>query len=169
MAGRHEARAKAHGKCQLLSPAEERVLIDWCAHRSAGATPLDRKALQAYVFSISGKYPGKRWNLRFAKRHPTLKLSKPSSLDPKRAQNFNKANIDDYFAKHQNLRDTYGDIPPEHQWNMDEKGIQMGGGRKNVDGTVAELTARIRDYFNAHQAELAANPRFAGLIGRHHV
>jgi hypothetical protein len=31
------------------------------------------------------------------------------------------------------------------------------------------LVPRIREYFNAHQAEFAANPRFAGLIGRHHV
>ena len=27
--------------------------------------------------------------------------------------------------------DQRGGIPPEHIWNMDEKGIQLGGGRKN--------------------------------------
>ena len=29
------------------------------------------------------------------------------------------------------MNEQYGGIPPEHIWNMDKKGIQMGGGRKN--------------------------------------
>jgi len=30
------------------------------------------------------------------------------------------------------LEDDHDGIPPEHHWNMDEKGNQMGGGRKNT-------------------------------------
>jgi hypothetical protein len=29
------------------------------------------------------------------------------------------------------LEKDFDGIPPEHQWNMDEKGVQLGGGRKN--------------------------------------
>jgi len=30
------------------------------------------------------------------------------------------------------LEEQYGGIPPDHHWNIDEKGVQMGGGRKNT-------------------------------------
>jgi hypothetical protein len=84
------------------------------------------------VKAISGSHPGKNWHQRFIRRHPTLALRKASGLDPTRAKNFNLAVITDYFEQRQKeLLDVYGPIPPEHEWNMDEKGIQMGGGRKN--------------------------------------
>lgn len=48
------------------------------------------------------------------------------------ANNFNEATINDYFNKLEELEACFiGGIPPEHKWNMDEKGVQMGGGRKN--------------------------------------
>lgn len=53
-------------------------------------------------------------------------------LDLKHANNFNKAVISDYFNKLEAFHARFpGGIPPEHIWNMDEKGIQMGGGWKN--------------------------------------
>ena len=58
-------------------------------------------------------------------------MSKPSGLDPKHAKNFNCAIVGDYFTKHKQLEEKYNGIPPENQWNMDEKGVQMGGGCKN--------------------------------------
>jgi hypothetical protein len=39
--------------------------------------------------------------------------------------------IRDYFQKITDIEDKYGKIPPTQIWNMDEKGIQLGGGRKN--------------------------------------
>jgi len=39
--------------------------------------------------------------------------------------------VADYFEKRKKLNDKYGGIPPEQDWNMDEKGLQMGGGWKN--------------------------------------
>lgn len=33
---------------------------------------------------------------------------------------------------HKQLEEQYDGIPPEHHWNVDEKGCQMGGGRKNI-------------------------------------
>ena len=66
-------------------------------------------------------------------RHPELRALKPSKLDPKRAKHFNEAIISDYFDKLEELHSRYpGGIPAEHIWNMDEKGVQMGGGRKKT-------------------------------------
>jgi hypothetical protein len=42
----------------------------------------------------------------------------------------------DYFEKRKKLNDKYESlydgIAPEQDWNMDENGLQMGGGRKNT-------------------------------------
>ena len=98
--------------------------------RSITATPLHPKTLRAHIFEISGQLPGKNWHQHFLNRHKELHLAKPNDLDPKRARNFNKTSVTDYFTKRQELHDRFGDIPPEHDWNMDEKGIQLGGRRK---------------------------------------
>jgi hypothetical protein len=127
--GKHKAR---DGNRQLLlTTSQETVLVDWCEHQSKTAVPLNPGDLRSIAYSISGTLPGKTWHRRFERRHPELKLSIPSSLDPKRAQNFNKAAISHYFELCQKIKDDHPDLPPEHMWNMDEKGIQMGGGRKN--------------------------------------
>ena len=58
---------------------------------------------------------------------------KPTKLDPKQAKHFNKAIINDYFDKLEELYSRYpSGIPLEHVWNMDEKGVQMGGGQKKT-------------------------------------
>ena len=75
--------------------------------------------------------PNRRWYEGFLRRHPELKAHKSTGLDPKRANNFNKTIVDDYFEKRQWLNEKYGGIPPEQDWNMDEKGCQFGGGRTN--------------------------------------
>lgn len=129
--GRHKSHQDAASHLQLLTPAEEQVVLDWCEHSSLSAKPLGPQELRTHAFAISGKHPGKRWHYKYSKRHPQLVMSKPCGLDPKRANNFNKNIVSDYFTKCQELEDKYGGIPPENHWNMDEKGIQMGGGRKN--------------------------------------
>jgi len=68
----------------------------------------------------------------FVDRNPWILTAKPGWLDPKHANNFNKAVISDYFDKLEALHAHFPcGIPPEHIWNMDEKGVQMGGGQKN--------------------------------------
>ncbi|KAH9913220.1 hypothetical protein B0H21DRAFT_713963 [Amylocystis lapponica] len=86
--------------------------------------------VKARVFTLTGKTPGKNWHWKFEKRHLSLIRAKPTGLDPKRAQNFNKSNVMDFFGKLKELSDSFDGIPPQNLWNMDEKGIQMGGGRK---------------------------------------
>ena len=95
--------------------------------------PFSAADIRAKATTICGKEVGKRWHKKFEKRHPGLRASKPSKLDPKRAKHFNETIINDYFDKLEDLHSRYpGGIPPEHIWNMDEKGIQMGGGCKKT-------------------------------------
>ena len=69
---------------------------------------------------------------------------KVSGLNPNWANNFNGWMITHYFLLHQELEDKYDRIPQEHQWNMDQKAIQLGGEEKN-DGD--------KFIFTCHQKE----------------
>ena len=79
--------------------------------------------------TVCGKNPSKRWVLRFVQRHPDLVLGWPCGLDPKQAQTFNFTTcnhhlklLGDFLKKH--------NIPWENVYNMDKKGVQLGGGWK---------------------------------------
>jgi len=81
---------------------------------------------------MAGREPRKQWHNKFLKQFPELQLSKATKLDPKCIKNFNETVIKDYFNQLEHLHTHFsGGIPPQHIWNMDEKGIQMGGGQKN--------------------------------------
>lgn len=129
--GKTTSRRKAAENSQILLPAEEVVLTEWCSLHGSSGKPVTAPALRGHALAISGKLPGKHWHRRFISRNPSLTFSKSYGLDPKRAKNFNKTVVLDYFEKRKKLNDKYDGIPPEQDWNMDEKGLQMGGGRKN--------------------------------------
>jgi hypothetical protein len=98
--------------------------------------PFSAENLRTRAAAISGKDVGGRWHKKFLKRNPQVEAMKPASaslrLNPKHAKNnFNETVINDFFDhKLEELYAKYNGIPPEHMWNMDEKGVQMGGGRK---------------------------------------
>ena len=52
-------------------------------------------------------------------------------MDPKRARCFNFPTVDAYFKRLQGIIDEH-QIPWENIYNLDEIGIQLGGGRKNT-------------------------------------
>jgi len=60
-------------------------------------------------------------------------LKRPSGFDPKHAQNFNPTVVGHHFQLLGNFLDIHN-IPWENVYNMDEKGIQLGSGRK-LDNT----------------------------------
>jgi hypothetical protein len=65
-------------------------------------------------------------------QHPELWALKGIKLNPKRAKHFNETVTSDYFDKLESLHACFsGGIPPKYIWNMNEKGIQLGGGWKN--------------------------------------
>jgi hypothetical protein len=117
---------------QVLSPEQEQALLDWVSQKAAEGNPFSLKTLCYQGEIISRKPLGRTWARSFQKRHPEMVLAKPQKLDLKRADHFNKAIVTDFFEKWQALLDEHGGIPPEHIWNMDEKGIQLGGGCKNL-------------------------------------
>jgi len=96
--------------------------------------------------TISGKVVGFHWHRKFEKRHPEIFAAKTSKLDPKRAKHFNETIINDYFDQQDELERRYDGIPPEHRWNMDEKGVQMGGGRKKCSKKFYYLRSQKHRY-----------------------
>jgi len=125
-------RRGAHQSQQLLSPQQEEVLCDWIEFRALIAKPLDIQGVQGLVAELSGKPPGKTWIGRYKKRWPNVSYSKPGGLDPKRAHNFNPSNVAGFYQLLKGIYDVFPNFPPQHIWNMDEKGVQLGGGRKRT-------------------------------------
>jgi hypothetical protein len=91
--------------------------------------PLLPEELWAQAADISRKEIGKKWHLKFIQCHPEVVAARSTKLDLRCAKNFNKIVINDYFDKLEQLHLQFpGGVPPKHIWNMDEKGIQIGGG-----------------------------------------
>lgn len=128
--GRHDSWQTACAKQQLLTPEQEEALVQWCGLRASSGEPWTPLELRAQAEAVSGKTVGQNWHRKFEKRHPELHAAKPAKLDPKRAKHFNEAIIGDFYDQWEGLNEKHDGIPPEHIWNWDEKGVQMGGGRK---------------------------------------
>jgi hypothetical protein len=130
--GKHTTRKSACESRQLITAAEEKVLLEWMDLSAMQGRPYDRQDLRAAVFDLCGKTPGKNWCKRFHERHADkLALAKASSLDPTQGKNFNRPTIQDYFQVITDIEKEHGEIPPEQKWNEDEKALQLGGGRKH--------------------------------------
>lgn len=130
--GKHRSSQAFRVTRRLLTPEEETTIIDWATLSGESGEPWSKSDLRAMITKLTGKEVGKCYIDRFLHRHcDRLKLTKPSKLDPKRAKNFNRSNVIEHLTKWQELNERYGGIPPQNIFNLDEKGIQMGGGRKN--------------------------------------
>lgn len=127
--GRHTSEKEAAARRQLLTPEQENVLLDWCVMHASLGEPWTPEDLRAQAGIISGKKVGAEWHRKFEKRHPELDAYKATSLDPTLANHFNFGVVQDFFDKWEDLNVNHGGIPPEHIWNWDEKGVQMGGGQ----------------------------------------
>lgn len=125
----HAAPSGAHTEQMLLLPAEEDTLARWAVFMGYMGVPFGRTEIYRHVKETKGREPGKNWYSAFLKCNPMLRTSRSGGLDPKRAQNFNRTSTQQHFdelrAIIESLHLTVHDI-----YNMDEKGIQLGGGRK---------------------------------------
>lgn len=84
------------------------------------------------VAELAGRAPGKNWVNCFLAKHKELLYSgNGHGLDPKRAQAFNPTTVTDHFVQLKEVVDLFG-IPPDNIYNWDEKGLQLGGGRKGL-------------------------------------
>jgi hypothetical protein len=155
---------EAHKNAQLLTIAQENTLCEWIIFMGLVGHPLSKTALYLKVAAISpilqerskksGKteLPGINWAYAFLLRHPELKLKRLTGLDPKRAQNFNPTVVSNHFTKLGKLIQEK-DIPWENIYNMDEKGIQLGGGRK-LDNTKYLFSMEQRIHVKIQSADL---------------
>lgn len=143
---------EAHEHERLLDPAQEQVMVDWMRFLGFIGQPICRATVRPKLFELCGRLPGKTWVWRFVNRHPELKLRKGSGLDPKRAQAFNFPVVNDHFKKLQKVL-TENEIPWENVYNMDEKGIQLGGGRKGT-GCKYFYGREDRAQYNLRSADL---------------
>ncbi|KIJ25042.1 hypothetical protein M422DRAFT_147688, partial [Sphaerobolus stellatus SS14] len=66
----------------------------------------------------------------FINLHPEISAYRARPLDPKRARAFNPGTINNYFDLLANTISHYN-IPVENIYNTDEKGVQLGGGKKS--------------------------------------
>ena len=123
---------EAHENQRHLSKAQSAVILDWCQYKANMAQPLTRNGLRAKVNELSGKTPSDTWIRRFLREHKSsIEAAKGRGLDPKRAQAFNPATVHSHFELLGKVLASY-DIPQHNCYNVDEKGIQLGGGRKNL-------------------------------------
>lgn len=134
-----QPKKKAHEKEMLLTEAEKMVLVEWIRFLGFAGIPVCKRTLRPKVkaimeakgMTITEQSVSPTWIRSFLKDHSdALKTARGSALDPKRAQAFNFSTVNEYFQELNSvLKDN--NIPWEHVYNMDEKGVQMGGGRKN--------------------------------------
>lgn len=131
--GIHVSRSKAHADEQYLSTAQEEALLYWTHFQGLAALPLDRDTVRNRAALIKGTPadpPSVNWFKRFLGRHSDrLSFKKASPLDAKRAKNFNRATVEAHLKGFEDMLKEFG-IPWANVYNMDEKGIQLGGGRK---------------------------------------
>lgn len=129
--GKHVPPSKAHVSQQLLCPEAEEVLVEWIKYLSDTGHPLCKRTIRekAQALSTCKRHPGQSWIRYFLGRHPEITLGRPSGLDPKRAQAFNKPVVNRHFDLLTQIISRF-DIPVENIYNMDEKGCQRGGGHQ---------------------------------------
>ena len=127
--GKHQNAREAHEAQQLLSKIQEKTLVSWIIHFSETGHSISKNAVRKLAQLLCDRKPGKTWAYQFLARHLMIKLGKPSGLDPKRAQAFNKPTVERHFTLLESVIKE-NEIPPENIYNMDEKGVQRGGGRK---------------------------------------
>jgi hypothetical protein len=113
---------------QRLTPAQERVLVEWikrCAARNMGLTT---QSIIDAACRIAGCECGERWLRGFRERHKDeLRGKWARGQEAPRAQSLNHANVDAFFELLRVLFEEYG-IDAENLYNMDEKGLLLGLG-----------------------------------------
>jgi hypothetical protein len=114
---------------QCLSYTQETQLVDWIKEMGRRGLPMTPALIIEYASEIHGKRLGEKWLRLFRKRNPDLKARWASGLEACRAQAVNRTVVSEFYDILQELVETY-QIPPENIYNMDEKGIQLGIGKR---------------------------------------
>ena len=94
--------------------------------------PLSHIKLNALIHNLMHQIASNNWIHRFLQKNAgKINMRRAHRLDPNWAQAFNPLVVKCHFNQLKSLIIELG-IPPENIYNEDEKGIQLGGGRKNL-------------------------------------
>ncbi|PPR04183.1 hypothetical protein CVT24_010776 [Panaeolus cyanescens] len=146
--GKHQSKKAALEPVRHLNEQQEQSFIGWLDLSAISGRPYNSTEFRSNVERISGRRVGKNYPKKFTKRNTDVVAARASGLDPARGKNFNPTTVSEFFDIIEKLEEQYGAIPKEHIWNMDEKGIQMGGGRKRVKEKHYFLRYRKNRYRN---------------------
>lgn len=124
-------RAEAHATQQKLSSAQEEVLTNWIKSLARRGIPLSPSAVAEYASTILGEPVSEHWVRKFRTRHGDLKARWTTGLESCRAKSLNRTQVSDFFNILEELITQY-DIVPSNMYNMDEKGIQLGIGKRTL-------------------------------------
>lgn len=124
-----QTRQDTHEKQQNLTRSQEQLLVEWAKVQGRRGVPISPTTLADHASDICGKPVGSSWPTRFLERHPDLKVRYSQSLEKCRANNVNRATINKFFDMLEEIITEFK-IPAENIYNMDEKGIQLGVGKR---------------------------------------
>jgi hypothetical protein len=114
---------------QRLSVAQERHLCGWIlVQDAAGNAPSHNQVreMAAKVAEANGDFEpiGKNWLAGFLQRNPEVKTLRGKRIDLKRVNGASTDAIQEFFRRL--ALPALRDIPPKHQYNMDETGLAIG-------------------------------------------
>ena len=123
-------RQEANRQRQLLSPAQEDVVVAWIQKLDDWGFPPRLDMVRGMAEMLARPQPiGKHWLSRFLNRHPELSSKYSEQLNRQRALAGNPKVLNDYFRKLRHLIRIH-DLQPDQIYNMDEKGFLMGQSAK---------------------------------------
>jgi hypothetical protein len=116
---------------QHLSEEQEASLVSWAllqARLGWAPTHAQFRVFAQLVIGLSGGEDliGDRWHRRLFRRWPQLKTLRATGMDYLRVNGASRENIQEFFSRLGSPE--LSAIPPEHRWNFDEIGGQIGLG-----------------------------------------
>ena len=120
---------EAHESEKALSFAKECALVDWIKEHAQHGIPLHASAVAQHVSVICGCTISEQWVQCFHIQHPDLKMKWTSNLEKCQAQALNPTAVSEFYDILEELIDEYK-ITEENIYNMDEKDIQLGMGKR---------------------------------------
>jgi hypothetical protein len=122
-------RKESHSSQRRLSIAHEEILVAWIVEMGRRGVPLQARAVAERASAIAGVEVSESWVRRFRTRHPEIRARWTTGLEKCRAMALNPKAVESFYETLKELIEEHN-IPPENIYNMDEKGIQLGVGKK---------------------------------------
>jgi DDE superfamily endonuclease/Tc5 transposase DNA-binding domain/helix-turn-helix, Psq domain len=154
--GMKKARNKAHERDQILTHAEEKVLVRWITRLTITGYPpryatllemaeeIRKQRVKDKVQTVIYDDIGEQWVQRFLRRHPELVSITPRSIDAVRIKDTSSERLKQWFDDLEKVLVEYN-IKPENIYNMDESGFAIG--EKEPGRCI--INAKVRQQFQA--------------------